>query len=164
MISTIDTPLCLSSSIIKSNVIIDTGASVCISPHRSDFFTYVASTQKIKDLSSSNWVAGEGLIRWSLQDINGVPWSLRNSCGTIFPMWTFAFSALKSSSEPLVVMLFSIITAWTSVWTMALFFLQTTALVQTFPGSPCPFHEYGVSVLFLVGCFWLFHPSIQGNR
>jgi len=37
MISTIDTPLCLSSSFIKPNVIINTGASVCISPHRSDF-------------------------------------------------------------------------------------------------------------------------------
>ena len=71
MISTIDTLLCLSSSIIKSNVINDAGVSVCISPHQSDFVTYVASTIKIKDLSSSNRVAGEGLISWSLQDING---------------------------------------------------------------------------------------------
>ena len=71
MISTIDTPsLRLSSSIIKSNVIIDTEVSVCILPHQSDFVTYATRTLKINDLSSSNRVAGEGLIHWSLQDIN----------------------------------------------------------------------------------------------
>jgi hypothetical protein len=67
----IDAPFCLSSKIVASNVIIDTGASVCISPHQSDFVTYASSKMNIKDLSSSNRVAGEGLIRWSLQDANG---------------------------------------------------------------------------------------------
>jgi hypothetical protein len=71
MVSTIDIPFCLSSKIVASNVIIDTGASVCISPHRSDFVTYASSKTKIKDLSSSNRVAGEGLIRWSLHNANG---------------------------------------------------------------------------------------------
>jgi hypothetical protein len=40
-------------------------------PHRYDFVTYAASTIKINDSSFSNRVAGEGLIHWSLQDING---------------------------------------------------------------------------------------------
>ncbi len=70
MVSTIDAPFCLSSKIIASNVIIDTGALVCISPHQSDFVTYASSKMKIKDLSFSNWVAGEGLIHWSLHDAN----------------------------------------------------------------------------------------------
>jgi hypothetical protein len=54
MVSTIDAPFCLSSKIISSNVIINTGALVCISPHQSDFVTYASSKMKIKDLSSSN--------------------------------------------------------------------------------------------------------------
>jgi hypothetical protein len=36
-----------------------------------DFITYKDSKMKIKDLSSSNQVAGEGIISWSLQDKNG---------------------------------------------------------------------------------------------
>jgi hypothetical protein len=71
MVSTIDAPFCLSSKIVTSNVIIDTGALVCISPHRSDFVTYASSKMKIKDLYSSDRVAGEGLIRWSLHDAHG---------------------------------------------------------------------------------------------
>ena len=72
-ISSIDSPRCLSGSIIHSNIIIDTGASVCISPHRSDFLTYHSSQMRIKDLSSSNKVQGEGIIRWKMQDANGHP-------------------------------------------------------------------------------------------
>jgi hypothetical protein len=54
MVSTVDAPFCLSSKIVTSNVIIDTGALVYISPHQSDFVTYASSKMKIKDLSSSN--------------------------------------------------------------------------------------------------------------
>jgi hypothetical protein len=71
MVSTIDAPFRLSSKIVASNVIIDTGASVCISPHQSDFGTYASSKMKIKDLYSSNQIAGEGLIHWSLHNANG---------------------------------------------------------------------------------------------
>ncbi len=35
------------------------------------FVTYLSSKMKIKDLSSSNWVAEEGLIRCSLHNANG---------------------------------------------------------------------------------------------
>jgi hypothetical protein len=59
------------AKLFASNVIIDTGALVCISLHQSDFVTYASSKMKIKDLSSSNQVAWEGLICWSLQDANG---------------------------------------------------------------------------------------------
>jgi hypothetical protein len=38
-------------------------------------------------------------------------------------------------------MLFSIIKAWTSAWTMERFFLQTTALALTFPWFPLPFQQ-----------------------
>ena len=64
-------PLCFSTSKMDSEVIVDTGASVWISPNRTDFTTYAPSIMKIKDLSSTNTVAGEGLIRWDLQDESG---------------------------------------------------------------------------------------------
>jgi hypothetical protein len=71
LISSFEYPYCLSSKIDNSSVIIDSGASVCISPNQSDFITYKDSKMKIKDLSSSNKVAGEGILRWKLQDVNG---------------------------------------------------------------------------------------------
>jgi hypothetical protein len=58
---------------IGSSLIIDSGASVYISPHKSDFITYNKSNMKIKDLSSSNHIAGEGIVRWSGQDAHGIP-------------------------------------------------------------------------------------------
>ena len=58
MISSIEDPFCLSSKAIGSGVII----AVCISTHRSDFVTHRDSKMKIKDLSSSNQVAGEGIL------------------------------------------------------------------------------------------------------
>jgi hypothetical protein len=61
----------LSSKAVLSSVFIDSGASVCISPHQSNFVTYLASKMNIKGLSSTNQVAGEGILRWSLQDVNG---------------------------------------------------------------------------------------------
>jgi hypothetical protein len=63
--------LFISSIILHSSIIIDPGALVCISLHRSDFVTYKNSKMKIKDLSSLNQVVGEGVISWSLQDVNG---------------------------------------------------------------------------------------------
>ncbi len=60
-------------SIVNSNsfLIIDSGASVCITPHRSDFVSYQKSKMKIKDSSSSKTVAGEGLLWWKVEDIAG---------------------------------------------------------------------------------------------
>jgi hypothetical protein len=57
--------------LIVSKVIVDTGASVWISLHKEDFATYVSSNMKIKDLSSTNKVAGKGIIKWDLQDEKG---------------------------------------------------------------------------------------------
>ncbi len=71
LISTIDTPHCLSSKFTESTVIINTSASICISSHQTDFVTYGNSAMKVKDLSSSNRVVGEGLIRWSRCDATG---------------------------------------------------------------------------------------------
>jgi hypothetical protein len=65
LISRFKDPCCFSNKLICSHLIIDSGASVCISPHNSDFITYSKSKMKIKDLSSSNHVAGEGIICWS---------------------------------------------------------------------------------------------------
>jgi hypothetical protein len=70
-VSTYDDVRCLSSSTIKSSLVVDSGASVCISPHKEDFIVYGASTMKIKDLSSSNNVAGEGIISWNMHDVHG---------------------------------------------------------------------------------------------
>ena len=58
-------PHCLTSVMTQSPpLIVDTGASVCITPNKGDFIasTYRPSSLKIKDLSSSNKVLGEGMI------------------------------------------------------------------------------------------------------
>ena len=71
MISTCKNTRCLSNRAINLNLVIDSGASVCISPHKGDFISYGKSNMKIKDLSSSNNVAGEGIICWNLKDVHG---------------------------------------------------------------------------------------------
>jgi hypothetical protein len=68
LISSTEYPHCFSSSTVASEVILDTGASVWISPHKEDFAMYVSSNMKIKDLSSTNKVAGKGIIKLDLQD------------------------------------------------------------------------------------------------
>ena len=70
LLSSLEDAYCLSSQCVQAGVIIDTDALVCISPHRSDFISYKESKMKIRDLSSSNTVAGEGIICWSMQDEN----------------------------------------------------------------------------------------------
>jgi hypothetical protein len=70
LISLFEYPRCYSSSTVADNVIIDSGALVCIRPHKSDFITYRPSGMKIKDLSSTNKVTSKGLIQWDLQDKN----------------------------------------------------------------------------------------------
>ena len=42
-------------------------------PHKSDFLSYKPSKMKVKDLSSSNQVKGEGIVRWTFQDADGTP-------------------------------------------------------------------------------------------
>jgi hypothetical protein len=71
LILSIQYPYCLSSTTIRSSILMDSGASVCISPHKLDFITYKDSKMKIKDISSSNQVASEVIISWSLQNENG---------------------------------------------------------------------------------------------
>ncbi|KAL3772968.1 hypothetical protein ACHAW5_003940 [Stephanodiscus triporus] len=51
---------CLSGQSVQTGIIID-----------SDFVNYRSSKMKIRDLSFSNSVAGEGIIRWSVQDERG---------------------------------------------------------------------------------------------
>ena len=57
-------------------LIVDSGASVCISPCRDDFISFKQSTVKIRDLSKSNTVQGQGMIRWRVHDKNGVVTSI----------------------------------------------------------------------------------------
>jgi transposase InsO family protein len=52
-------------------LIMDTGASCCVSPCKEDFIEYRDSQVKITDLSATNSVAGEGLIRWKVLDASG---------------------------------------------------------------------------------------------
>jgi hypothetical protein len=52
-------------------LIMDTGASCYISPRKEDFVEFCESKVNITDLSSTNQVAGEGLIRWKVLDANG---------------------------------------------------------------------------------------------
>jgi hypothetical protein len=54
-------------------LIIDTGASCCITPHKSDFIpsSYKSSQVQIKDLSGTNSVTGEGMLLWKVLDRYG---------------------------------------------------------------------------------------------
>ncbi|KAL7487907.1 hypothetical protein ACHAW6_013533, partial [Cyclotella cf. meneghiniana] len=53
-------------------LIVDSGASCCISPCRGDFGSdYAPSDIQITDLSSTNKVCGKGLITWQVLDSNG---------------------------------------------------------------------------------------------
>ena len=58
---------------VAAPLIVDTGASCCITPNRDDFVdgTYKDSEVKIKDLSGCNKVGGKGMIRWSIKDSLG---------------------------------------------------------------------------------------------
>ncbi len=47
-VSRIDLPHCYLNEISNAILIADTGASVCITPHPSDFITYQPSHMKIK--------------------------------------------------------------------------------------------------------------------
>ena len=59
-------------------LIVDTGASVCITPYASDFKdgTYRPSSMKIRDLSNITSAAGEGTIQWPVTDESGVTFML----------------------------------------------------------------------------------------
>ncbi len=79
-LTTADNRLCVSRielqyycirEMASNTVIIDSGASDCISPHCANFITHGPSNMKIKDLSSSNKVVGEGLIQSRFQDTLG---------------------------------------------------------------------------------------------
>jgi hypothetical protein len=62
-ITTLHNTACLNA--VADNVsmlIIDSGASICITPNKIDFLAYQPSTVKVNDPSSSTTVAGEGLI------------------------------------------------------------------------------------------------------
>jgi hypothetical protein len=62
-VSRLALPQCYLNEISNAILIVDTGASVCITPQRSDFITYQPSNMKIKDPSSTNKVKGEGILR-----------------------------------------------------------------------------------------------------
>jgi hypothetical protein len=63
-------PRCLSNSTVEEHVIVDSGASACISPYKTDFKIYGPSRMQIKDLSSTNKVTSERLIQWQLEHKN----------------------------------------------------------------------------------------------
>eukprot|EP00804_Cyclotella_cryptica_P008162 CCRYP_004639-RA/>CCRYP_004639-RA protein AED:0.41 eAED:0.32 QI:0/0/0/0.66/1/1/3/0/424 len=52
-------------------LIVDTGASCCITTCKDDFISYAPSAAKIRDLSGINTVAGEGLLCWHVLDYQG---------------------------------------------------------------------------------------------
>jgi hypothetical protein len=58
---------------LSTPIIVDTGASTHVTPHKDDFIpgTYGPSKAIIKDLSGLNKVAGEGMVCWKVLDIHG---------------------------------------------------------------------------------------------
>jgi hypothetical protein len=70
-VSRIELPQCFIREMASNTVIIDSGASICISLRCTNFITEGPSNMKIKDLSSSNKVAGEGLIQWISRPLRG---------------------------------------------------------------------------------------------
>jgi hypothetical protein len=67
-LSTLNNPMCFCLSSNEIMLIVNSGASVCISPLCLDFVTYKSSIMKIKDLLSSKRVEGEGIIEWNVID------------------------------------------------------------------------------------------------
>jgi hypothetical protein len=61
-------------SLPNDPLIVDTGASICITPHASDFKTdtYRSSSVQVKDLSGVTTATDEGMIQWSVTDESGV--------------------------------------------------------------------------------------------
>ena len=53
----------LTPTLTTAPLILDTGASCCLSRCKEDFVSYSPSTAKIHDLSGINTVAGEGILR-----------------------------------------------------------------------------------------------------
>ncbi len=71
-VSRIDLLHCYLNEILNAIWIVDTGASVCITPHHSDVITYQPSSMKMKDLYSTNRVKGEGILQWKDEDSKGI--------------------------------------------------------------------------------------------
>jgi hypothetical protein len=69
-VSRIDLPHCYLNELLIAVLIVDMGASVCITPHHSDVVTYESSSMKVKDLSSTNRVKDEGILWWKVEDSN----------------------------------------------------------------------------------------------
>ena len=155
-LNSIDSPMCFLSMAVLSSVIVDSGTSVCISPHCSDFVTYNNSNMKIKDLSSSNTVAGEGIVRWNLEDSLGNPVEIE-VLGYHIPTAEvclrpkFVFSALKSCLKPLVDRRYSMDLKSSSIWIMGMNFQQDSALAVTSRSFPWRNNSKRISGTKLLG-------------
>lgn len=121
--SLLDGASCYSAATVDPPLIVDTGASVCITPLKTDFVTYRPSTMRIKDLSSSNTVAGEGQISWHVVDTNGKQVTLTVP-GFTFQRQKFGFSVRSFFSIKLEDSPIKHLPAFTSIW-----ILQTTTLM-----------------------------------
>ena len=53
-------------------IVIDTGASRSISPHKSDFIEFRTHHMEIGTINASSQVEGEGIVRWKVTDQNGI--------------------------------------------------------------------------------------------
>eukprot|EP00956_Cyclotella_meneghiniana_P008045 scaffold10719_cov37-Cyclotella_meneghiniana.AAC.1 len=62
---------------LDAPLVVDSGASCCITPHREGFTSYSTSKVKVKDLSGVNRVAGEGMINWKVLDSYGAKYTIK---------------------------------------------------------------------------------------
>ena len=76
LVQAIETAFNTFDQLSEAPLIVDSGASCCITPNRDDFISYNESSVKIKDLSGVNKVAGEGLVKWRVLDRFGSEYSI----------------------------------------------------------------------------------------
>ena len=75
--------LYLSADDASMPIVIDTGASRSISPHKSDFIEFRHHSIDIGTISASSKVEGTGIIRWKVTDQNNVTSTIETAAYSI---------------------------------------------------------------------------------
>jgi hypothetical protein len=82
-------PICFNVKPTKYPIVIDTGASISVSPHQDDFVDGISTSiiQDLKGLDHSTKVQGMGMVEWTVYDLHTF----------IREIWTIAFYVLDAT-------------------------------------------------------------------